>query len=159
MTKTTNDKWEVQQLEQFEVIFLDEDKITVLDRQMVNEGEKVEYKGKTPTKEPTNQMTYTFTGWVGEEKMESVTERLILVAKYAAETVTNSKDENALLAASLENAQNTNLNATIEAGQKVNEQQKALEKDSRSAEEIVNEVLENGKTEIGQEVNKDNIER
>lgn len=146
-------------MEQYEVIFLDDDKITVLDRQMVIEGEKVEYKGKTPTKEPTNMMTYTFSGWIGEEKMESVKERLILIAKYSAETVVNSKDEAAMLEASLENAENTNLNATIEAGQKVTEQQKALEKDSRTAEEIVNEVLENGKTEIGIEANKDNVER
>ena len=146
-------------MEQYEVIFLDDDRVTVLDRQMVDAGEKVTYKGKTPTKEPTNMMTYTFSGWIGEEKMEAVTEKLILVAKYSAETVTNSKDEAALLAASLENAQNTNLSATVEAGQKVSEQQKALEKDSRTAEEIVNEVLENGKAEIGQEANKDNIER
>lgn len=146
-------------MEQYEVIFLDDDKVTVLDRQMVNEGEKVTYKGQTPTKEPTNMMTYTFSGWIGEEKMEAVTEKLVLVAKYTAETVTNSKDEAALLAASLENAQNTNLSATVEAGQKVSEQQKALEKDSRSAEEIVNEVLENGKAEVGLEANKDNIER
>ena len=47
----------------------------------------------------------------------------------------------------------------VEAGQKVTEQQKALEKDSRTAEQIVNEVLENGKAEIGIEANKDNIER
>lgn len=146
-------------MEQYEVIFLDDDKITVLDRQMVIDGEKVEYKGKTPTKEPTNMMTYTFSGWIGEEKMESVKERLILIAKYSSETVVNSKDEAAMLEASLENAENTNLNATIEAGQKVTEQQKALEKDSRTAEEIVNEVLENGKAEIGIEANKDNVER
>ena len=146
-------------MEQYEVIFLDDDKVTVLDRQMVNEGEKVTYKGQTPTKEPTNAMTYTFSGWIGEEKMEAVTEKLVLIAKYTAETVTNSKDEAALLAASLENAQNTNLSATVEAGQKVSEQQKALEKDSRSAEEIVNEVLENGKAEVGLEANKDSIDR
>lgn len=146
-------------MEQYEVIFLDDDKATVLDRQFVNEGEKVTYKGQTPTKEPTNMMTYTFSGWVGEEKMEAVTEKLVLIAKYTAETVTNSKDEAALLAASLENAENTNLSATVEAGQKLSEQQKALEKDSRSAEQIVNEVLENGKAEIGQEANKDNVER
>ena len=146
-------------MEQYEVIFLDDDKVTVLDRQFVNEGEKVTYKGQTPTKEPTNMMTYTFSGWIGEEKMESVTEKLVLVAKYTAETVTNSKDEAALLAASLENAQNTNLSATVEAGQKVSEQQKALEKDSRTAEEIVNEVLENGKAEVGLEANKDSIDR
>lgn len=146
-------------MEQYEVIFLDDDKVTVLDRQLVNEGEKVTYKGQTPTKEPTNMMTYTFSGWVGEEKMEAVTEKLVLIAKYVAETVTNSKDEAALLAASLENAQNTNLSATVEAGQKVSEQQKALEKDSRTAEEIVNEVLENGKAEVGLEANKDSIDR
>lgn len=146
-------------MEQFEVIFLDEDRVTVLDRQIINSGEKVSYKGKTPYKEPTNQMTYTFVGWTDEEKMYSVTERLILVAKYSAETVTNVKDEMALLAASLENAEKTNLNATIDAGKKVSEQQKALEKDSRTAEQIVNDILENGKTEIGQEVNKDNVER
>ena len=146
-------------LEQYEVIFLDDDRVTVLDRQLVNEGEKVTYKGETPTKAPTNMMTYTFAGWIGEEKMASVTEKLILVAKYSAETVTTSKDEAALLAASLENAKSANLNATIEAGQKVSEQQKALAKDSRSASEIVNEVLENGKAEIGVEANKDNIER
>lgn len=146
-------------MEQYEVIFLDDDKVTVLDRQMVNEGEKVTYKGQTPTKEPTNMMTYTFSGWVGEEKMEAVTEKLVLIAKYTAETVTNSKDEAALLAASLENAENTNLSATVEAGQKLSEQQKAMEKDSRTAEQIVNEVLENGKAEIGIEANKDNVER
>lgn len=146
-------------MEQYEVIFLDDDRKTVLDHQYITAGESVKYKGKTPTKEPTNQMTYIFNGWIGEEKMESVNEKLILIAKYTAETVTATKDENAMLKASLENAEKTNLNATVEAGQKVSEQQKALEKDSRSTEEIVNDVLENGKTEIGQEVNKDNIER
>ena len=64
-----------------------------------------------------------------------------------------------MLEASLQNAENTNLNATIEAGQKANAQLKALEKDTRTAEQIVNEVLENGKTEIGQDINKDNIDR
>lgn len=146
-------------MEQYEVIFLDDDRVTVLDRQMVEEGKKVTYKGETPTKAPTNMMKYSFAGWIGEEKMNAVTERLILVAKYSAETLTSTKDQSALLAASLANAQSANLNATIEAGQKVSEQQKALEKDSRTADQIVNEVLENGKAEIGQEANKDNVER
>lgn len=146
-------------MEQFEVIFLDDDRKTILDRQFVNKGEAVTYAGKTPEKEPTNQMTYTFIGWTNEEKMASVEEKLILIAKYSAETLTSTKDENAMLQASLENAENTNLNATLEAGQKVSEQQKALAKDTRTAEQIVNEVLENGKAEIGQEANKDNIER
>lgn len=146
-------------MEEFEVIFLDDDRRTILDRQMVEKGMQVKYNGKLPEKEATNAMTYTFIGWIGEEKMASVQERLVLVAKYSAETISATKDENALLQASLENAENTNLNATIEAGQKVSEQQKALAKDTRTAEQIVNDVLENGKTEIGQEANKDNIER
>ena len=91
--------------------------------------------------------------------MEAVQEKLVLVAKYSAEMLSATKDENAMLQASLANAENTNLNATIEAGQKVSEQQKALAKDTRTAEQIVNDILENGKTEIGQEVNKDNVER
>ena len=127
-------------MEQFEVIFLDDDRLTVLEQQFVEAGKAVKYKGKTPAKEPVNGVSYTFIGWVGEEKMASVTEKLVLVAKYAAETATANKDEAALLQASLENAEKTNLNATIEAGQKVSEQQKALAKDSRTAEEIVNEV-------------------
>ena len=143
-------------MEQVEVIFLDDDKTTVLDRQFVNIGEKVKYNGKIPSKEPINGVNYTFIGWIGEEKMEAVLEKTIFIAKYSAETATSTKEENALLEASLQNAENTNLNATIEAGQKANAQLKALEKDPRTAEQIVNEVLENGKTEIGQDINKDN---
>ena len=146
-------------MEQVEVIFLDDDKITVLDRQFVNVGEKVKYNGKIPSKEPINGVNYTFVGWIGEEKLEAVSEKTIFIAKYSAETATATKEENALLEASLQNAENTNLNATIEAGQKANAQLKALEKDPRTAEQIVNEVLENGKTEIGQDINKDNIDR
>ena len=146
-------------MEQVEVIFLDDDKTTVLDRQFVNIGEKVKYNGKIPSKEPINGVNYTFIGWIGEEKMEAVLEKTSFIAKYSAETATSTKEENALLEASLQNAENTNLNATIEAGQKANAQLKALEKDPRTAEQIVNEVLENGKTEIGQDINKDNIDR
>lgn len=146
-------------MEQVEVIFLDDDKVTVLDRQIVTVGENVKYKGKTPSKEPVNGVNYTFSGWVGEEKLTGISEKTILIAKYSAETATATKEENALLEASLQNAENTNLNATIEAGQKANSQLKALEKDSRTTEQIVNEVLENGKAEIGQDINKDNIDR
>lgn len=146
-------------MEQAEVIFLDEDKTTVLERQLVTIGQKVKYNGKIPSKEPVNGVNYTFVGWIGEEKLNAIVGKTIVIAKYSAETVTSTKDENALLEASLQNAENTNLNNTIEAGQKVNVQCKALEKDSRTAQQIVNEVLANGKTEIGQEVNKDNIER
>ena len=97
--------------------------------------------------------------WHDNKGYNATLEKTIFIAKYSAETATSTKEENALLEASLQNAENTNLNATIEAGQKANAQLKELEKDPRTAEQIVNEVLENGKTEIGQDINKDNIDR
>ena len=146
-------------MEQYEVIFLDDDRLTVLDHQFVLEGKEVKYKGKTPSKEPVNGVKYTFAGWVGEEKMNAINEKTVLVAKYLSETISASKDENALLDASLENAEGATLDSTVEAGKKLDAQQKALAKDPRTAEQIVNDVIENGKTEIGQEINKDNMER
>ncbi len=144
-------------MEQYEVIFLDEDKKTILDRQFVNSGESVKYKGKMPSKEPINQVKYMFDGWIGEEKLECVNENLTLIAKYIAET--NLKESEALINASLENAKNANIHSVMEAGQKIANAQKALENDTRTPEEIVNEILQNGKAEIGAEVNKENIER
>ncbi len=145
--------------EQIEVIFLDDDKLTVLDRQFVKYGDSVKYKGKQPEKAPTLEGTYTFEGWSDEEKMECVTQRLILIAMYKLEI--NAETKNAMFEASLENVENSNLNETMEAGKKVNEQQKALEKDPRSVTEIVNDILENGQTEIGNDIdkNKESVEK
>ena len=98
-----------------------------------------------------------FDGWIGEEKLECVNENLTLIAKYIAET--NLKESEALINASLENAKNANIHSVMEAGQKIANAQKALENDTRTPEEIVNEILQNGKAEIGAEVNKENIER
>lgn len=135
-------------MEKIEVIFYDDDEKTVLDRQLVDSGSKVVYNGPEPFKAPENQIEYKFIGWVGEENLESVTENIVLVAKYEIQTPVSSY-ESALIKASLENARNANLSATIEAGQKVIDQQKAIEKDSRSPKEIVSDVLKNGKTELG----------
>ena len=71
--------------EQIEVIFLDDDKLTVLDRQFVKYGDSVKYKGEQPEKAPTLEGTYTFEGWSDEEKMECDTKRLILIAMYKIE--------------------------------------------------------------------------
>ncbi len=144
--------------EKFEVIFLDDDMVTVLDKQLVSRGETVTYQGKTPTKEPTIQVTYTFIGWTKEEKLENVTENLTLIAKYAAET-NNLTPSDAMLKVSLENAQNANLNQIVAVGEKVNEQKKALEKESRTAEQIVSDIIKNGKTEIGKEADRDSLDR
>ncbi len=154
----TNEPWRYLRLDKVEVIFYDDDEKTVLDRQLVNVGDKVVYSGPEPFKAATNIESFKFVGWTGEEKLEKVEDNLVLVAKYESSNPASNR-ESAFLKASLENAKKTNLNATVEAGQKVSEQQKALEKDSRTAEEIVSEIVANGKTEIGVEQDKDNIEK
>ncbi len=138
----------------FEVIFVDDDRTTILDRQNVKAGEKVTYKGEIPVKEPTAKEKYAFKGWIDEEKMQNVNENLVLIARYDVEV--NENFQEAMYNASLDNAEQSSLNETLEAGKKVEEQKKAFEKDSRSASEIVNDIIKNGKTEIGVEINKDN---
>ena len=141
-------------MEEFEVVFLDEDKKTVLANLKVEYGASVKFSGKLPTKEPINGVKYNFIGWIGEEKLVAITENTVVVAKYEAETNSLS-NEQALFEASLTNAEQTNYNVVVEAGQKAVSQQQAIEKDSRTAEEIVNDIMQNGKTEVGQEMNKD----
>lgn len=141
-------------MEELDVIFLDEDKKTVLANIKVSYGETAKFPGKLPTKEPVNGVKYNFIGWIGEEKLTVVTEKTVVIAKYEAETNTVSNEE-ALLNASLSNAEQTNYNVVVEAGQKAVSQQKAIEKDSRTAEQIVSDIMQNGKTEVGQDINKD----
>lgn len=145
-------------MEQFEIIFLDDDKNTVLDTQLVGYGEKAAYKGPKPTKEPTEKETYTFVGWENEEKLESVTERVILIAKYSVE-VNNNVAKDDFYDASLQNAEQANLAAVVDSGKKLSDQQKAFEKDPRTAEEIVADIVANGKTEVGQEQKREDIDR
>ena len=141
-------------MEEFDVIFLDDDKRTVLANIKVEFGESAVYPGKTPTKEPVAGVNFTFAGWIGEEKLSVITGNTVVVAKYEAETATVTNGD-ALYNASLANAEATNYNVVVEAGQKAVSQQKAIEKDPRTAEQIVSDIMENGKTEVGQEMNKD----
>lgn len=140
-------------MEELEVIFLDDDKRTVLAHINVAYGEKATFPGKTPTKEAMAGVKYNFVGWIGQEKLAAVTEKTIVIAKYEAETMT-ATNADALFNSSLQNAEATNYNVVVEAGQKAVSQQKAIEKDSRTAEQIVNDIMENGKTEVGQEIDK-----
>ena len=144
-------------MDNFNVIFLDEDKKTVLAQIEVEYGEKAVYPNGTPTKESIHGVKYSFIGWDGQEKLEVVTSDTVVIAKYVAEANTKS-DEQALYDALLNNAENTNYNVVVEAGQKAISQEKAVEKDSRTPEEIVNDIIENGKTEVGQEMDK-NMEK
>ena len=141
-------------MDDFQVIFLDDDRKTVLAMMRVEYGEKAVYPNGTPTKEAIQGVKYHFIGWEGQEKLEVVTADTVVVAKFASETDTKS-NEAAMLDASLQNAESTNYNVVVEAGQKAVSQEKAVEKDSRTAEQIVNDIIENGKTEVGQEMNKD----
>ncbi len=50
----------------YTVKFVDEDGVTVLDEQILEYGEKPEYKGETPTKATTDEYIYTFIGWTPE---------------------------------------------------------------------------------------------
>ena len=145
----------MEEMDVFDVIFLDDDKKTVLAVIKVNSGEKAQFPGKFPTKEPVNGIKYNFVGWVGQEKLASITENTVVYAKYEVETNSISNEEAALLQASLESAETMNYNVIVEAGQKAISQQQAIEKDSRTAEQIVNDIIENGKTEVGQDINKD----
>ena len=141
-------------MDEFRVIFLDDDKETILAEIKVEYGERAEYPYELPTKDEIQGVKYYFVGWEGQEKLEVVTADTTVIAKYVAETDTKS-NEAALYDASLKNAENTNYNVVAEAGQKAISQEKAVEKDSRTAEEIVNDIMENGQTEVGQEMNKD----
>ena len=141
-------------MEEFDVIFLDEDKKTVLAELKVESGGNAVFPGKLPTKDPINGVKYNFIGWFDEEKLTNVTENIVVYALYEEETNSISNEE-ALLQASLESAEQLNYNVVVEAGQKANAQQQAIEKDSRTAEQIVNDIMTNGKTEVGQEMNKD----
>ena len=115
-------------MEEFDVIFLDDDKRTVLANIKVEFGESAVYPGKTPTKEPVAGVKFTFAGWIGEEKLSVITGNTVVVAKYEAETATVTNGD-ALYNASLANAEATNYNVVVEAGQKAVSQQKAIEKD------------------------------
>ena len=141
-------------MEEFNVIFLDDDKETVLAKIKVEYGEKAVYPNGIPTKEEVQGVKYSFIGWEGQERLEVVTGDITVFAKYEAQTDLKSNEE-ALYNASLENAENTNYNVVVEAGQKAISQEKAVEKDSRTTEEIVQDIIDNGKTEVGQEQNKD----
>lgn len=144
-------------MEEFDVVFLDEDKKTVLASLKVEYGTSVKFPGAIPTKDSINGVKYNFIGWVGEEKLVAITENTVVFAKYEAETNTISNEE-ALFQSSLNSAEQMNYNVVVEAGKKAVAQQLAFEKDSRTAEQIVNDIKQNGKTELGQEIDK-NLEK
>ena len=145
-------------MEKFEVVFLDDDETTILDKQIVNYGNSVRFNGEIPEKDAINGIKYVFVGWTNEEKLQYIEGNLTLVAKYEEETALPNM-EDALFNATLESEKKTNLNATITASNKLTEQKEAIEKDGRNSSEIVEQIVKNGKIELGLEINKDDIDR
>ncbi len=64
----------------YTIKFVDEDGVTVLDKQTLDYGETPEYKGETPTKATTDEYIFTFSGWTPE--IEAVTGDAIYTAVY-----------------------------------------------------------------------------
>ena len=135
---------------EFEIIFLMDDNETELYRQTAKFGDSVVYKGPTPEKEATVDGKYIFDGWTNDKELNNVTSNVTCVAKFRYETKINIETVMYQLTENV--AENANLNDTLEAGKKVSAQQRALEKDPRSVEQIVSDIKENGQTEIGDAV-------
>ena len=145
-------------MEKFEIVFLDDDNETILEKKEVERGSSVKYSGQIPQKELVNGIKYIFIGWTDEEKLKNVQENLTLVAKYVEEAnVPNMED--ALFNATLEITKKTDLNSTISAGNKLSDQKSALERDVRTPQEIVEEVAKYGKVELKDPNTKDDIDR
>lgn len=137
-------------MEQYEVVFYDDNEETILDRQRVNKGEKVTYKGTQTEKEEDNKK-YILVGWIGEEKMAEVTEDLKLVAIYEAivsENRAEQDEEMAYYEAVLQSAENTTLSGTVKSGLRLSEHQIAIMKSGRTPQDIVAEVLAKGSVEL-----------
>ena len=141
-------------MEEYDVVFVDDDRKTILARIKVKYGEKAIYPNEIPNKGVIQGVKFTFVGWDGEEKLECIKENTVVIAKYSAETDTKNNQE-AMYNSTLQSAEQANYNSVVDAGKKSASQLKAIEKDSRTTEEIVNDIIENGKTEVGQEINKD----
>lgn len=73
---------------QYTITFVDDDGTTVLDEQTLDYWATPVYAGETPTKEATQQYTYTFSGWT--PAIATVTEDATYTATYTAEAIPSS---------------------------------------------------------------------
>ncbi len=138
--------------EQFTVIFYDEDRKTILDKQEVGKGENVKYQGKTPEKSLENGIQYTFIGWETTGNMKCVMENMEIYAKYEEDSKNISQDEKLMFEMSEKNAENANLNEVMESGQKLSGAEKATRDMSlEQKRDLVSEVMEKGSVDLGRE--------
>ena len=138
----------MEEAREFDVVFLMDDGTTILNEQKIKEGKKFRYVGPIPSKPDTLDGRYVFEGFTNEENLNKVIHNVECVAKFRLESKSESQD---ITYDSTEGvALEAELDSTLEAGKKIQEQQKALELDPRSVEEIVSDIKENGQTEIGE---------
>lgn len=131
------------------VIFYDEDRKTILDKQEVEAGENVSYQGKIPEKPAENGIEYIFVGWETKGRLVNIEENVELFARYED----SSKLSKAMMELSEQNAEAANLNEVMRAGQKVNEAEKATRNLSiEQKKELVAEVKDKGSVNLDKEV-------
>lgn len=129
--------------EKFTVIFYDDDRKTILDKQEVNKGERVEYSGKTPEKPEENGIKHEFVGWETTGNIECVTENIELFAKYEAGKI------DAFFELSEANAEIANLNEVMQAGQKLSQVEKATrDLTAEQKKDLINEIKDKGSVDL-----------
>ena len=137
----------------FTVIFYDDDRKTILDKQEVEKGASVKYLGKTPEKPAENGTQYTFVGWEMTGNITMVMEDINLFAKYEESSKVSSKEENAMLDLTEKNAEVAKLNEVMQAGNKVTQAEKATRNLSlEQKKDLVNEVIETGSVDLDKQV-------
>ena len=100
--------------EKFTVIFYNEDRKMMLEKQDVNKGDCVKYQGKLPEKPAENGIEYTFIGWeTTDGDMTNVVQDMEIFAKYEETAKINSMFELTQL-----NAQNAKLDNVMRGGTK-----------------------------------------
>lgn len=136
----------------FIVTFYDDDKITILDKQEVNKGDRVTYSGKTPEKAIENGIEYTFAGWETTGNIQCVTENIELFARYETNSNIPTKEENDMYELSEANAESANLNEVLASGQKVSSTEKATRNLTlEQRRDLVNEVKDKGSVDLDKE--------
>ena len=139
--------------QKFTVTFYDDDRKTILDKQEVEKGESVKYSGKTPEKAAINGIEYTFSGWETTGNIMMVMEDIELFAKYDESSKVGSKEENSMLEMSEMNAESAKLNEVMEAGNKVNQVEKATRNMTvEQKKDLVNEVKDKGSVDLDKQV-------
>lgn len=130
-------------MSKYTVIFYDDDRTTILDKQEVDKGEKVTYNGVTPTKAPENGIEYAFSGWETTGNITCVMEDINLFAKYEA-----GKKDN-MFELSQQNAEAAKLNEVMEAGKKVQEAEKATrDMTVEQKKDLINEIKDKGSVNL-----------